>query len=375
MSLSRFPILIVLALLGACSSSQPALKPAELLKFEPTAHIDVRWQQGVGDAGFNVLTPGVTREAVFAASDRYVYRFDRDSGKQIWKIDPGFTISGGVGAGEGLVLVGSDKGVVAAFDEADGKLRWQTRVSSEVLSAPQVAAGIVVARSGNGRIAGLNAVSGERLWLYERSTPALIVRNHAGVVIRNGMVYAGFAGGRVAAIGLTKGVVIWEAAVSQPRGNTELERISDITSLPAVDDTQLCAVAFQGRLVCFDAIRGNPLWTRDLSSDKGLSLFGKFLYLTDAEGTVYALDKSTGATLWKNEQLARRAVSAPYPFEEYLLAGDFEGYLHLFSSLDGSIVARRTTDGSAILTAPSLLGDGALVQTRDGQLLLVTVRR
>ena len=373
MSLSRFPILIVLALLGACSSSQPALKPAELLKFEPTAHLDVRWQQGVGDAGFNVLTPGVTREAVFAASDRYVYRFDRDSGKQIWKIDPGFTISGGVGAGEGLVLVGSDKGVVAAFDEADGKLRWQTRVSSEVLSAPQVAAGIVVARSGNGRIAGLNAVSGERLWLYERSTPALIVRNHAGVVIRNGMVYAGFAGGRVAAIGLTKGVVIWEAAVSQPRGNTELERISDITSLPVVDDAQLCAVAFQGRLVCFDAIRGNPLWTRDLSSDKGMALFGKFLYLTDAEGTVYALDKNTGATVWKNEQFARRAVSAPYPFEEYLLAGDFEGYLHLFSTRDGSIVARRTTDGSAILGAPRLLGDGALVQTSDGQLISISV--
>lgn len=375
MSLTRFPVLIVLALLGACSSGQAALKPAELPNFEPAAHIGVRWHQNLGDAGLNVLTPGVTREAVFAASDRYVYRFDRDSGKQIWKIEPGFTISGGVGAGEGLVLVGGDKGVVAAFDEADGKLRWQTRVSSEVLSAPQVSGDIVVVRSGNGRIAGLNAMSGERLWLYERSTPALIVRNHAGVVIRNGMVYAGFAGGRVAAIGLSKGAVIWEAAVSQPRGNTELERISDITSPPAVDDTQLCAVAFQGRLVCFDAIRGNPLWTRDLSSDKGLALFGKFLYLTDADGTVYALDKGTGATLWKNGQLARRMVSAPYPVSEYLLAGDFEGYLHLFSSLDGSIVARRATDGSAILTAPSLLGDGALVQTGDGQLLSVTVSR
>lgn len=375
MNLTRFPVLIVLALLGACSSGQAALKPAELLKFEPTARIDVRWEQNLGDAGLNVLTPGVTREAVFAASDRYVYRFDRDSGKQSWKIEPGFTISGGVGAGEGLVLVGGDKGVVAAFDEADGKLRWQTRVSSEVLSAPQVSGDIVVVRSGNGRIAGLNAMSGERLWLYERSTPALIVRNHAGVVIRNGMVYAGFAGGRVAAIGLSKGAVIWEAAVSQPRGNTELERISDITSLPAVDDAQLCAVAFQGRLVCFDAIRGNPLWTRDLSSDKGLALFGKFLYLTDADGTVYALDKGSGATLWKNEQLARRTVSAPYPLPEYLLTGDFEGYLHLFSSLDGSIVARRATDGSAILTAPSLLGDGALVQTHDGRLLSVTVSR
>ncbi|MFA5371653.1 MAG: outer membrane protein assembly factor BamB [Sideroxydans sp.] len=375
MKLTRFIIPILLALLGACSSSQPVLKPAELLKFEPAARIDVRWQQDVGSAGLNVLTPGVTREAVFAASGRYLYRFDRDSGKQVWRIEPGFTISGGVGAGEGLVLVGSDQGLVAAFDATDGKLRWKTRVSSEVLSAPQVSGEIAVVRSGNGRIAGLNMTSGERLWLYERSTPALIVRSHAGVVIRNGMVYAGFAGGRVAAIGLTKGVVIWEAAVSQPRGNTELERISDITSLPVVDDAQMCAVAFQGRLVCLDAIRGNLLWTRDLSSDKGLAMFGKFLYLTDTDGSVYALDKGTGATVWKNEQLARRTVSAPYPFGEHLLAGDFEGYLHLFSTRDGSIVARHATDGSAILNAPSLLGDGALVQTSDGQLLSVAVSR
>jgi len=130
------------------------------------------------------------------------------------------------------------------------------KVSSEVLSAPKVSDGIVVVRTGNGRIAGLNVQDGKRLWLYERSTPTLIVRNSAGVAIRNGMVYAGFAAGKLAAIGLTKGVVIWESAVSQPRGNTELERISDITSLPAVDDTQVCAVAFQGRVACFDAVQG-----------------------------------------------------------------------------------------------------------------------
>lgn len=371
----RLPAIVALLLLSACGSNRPALKPAELLKFEPTARIEVRWQQELGKAEFSVLTPGVTREAVFAAGAQTLYRFERESGKQEWRIEPGFTITGGVGVGEGLVLVGSEKGEVAAFDEADGKLRWRTTVSSEVLSAPQVSGGVVVVRSGNGRIAGLNAANGERLWLFERATPALIVRSHAGVVINNGMVYAGFAGGRVAAIGLSKGVVIWEAAVSQPRGNTELERISDITSLPVVDDTQLCAVAFQGRLACFDAIRGNTLWTRDISSDKGLTLFGKFVYATDAEGTLYALDRSSGATVWKNDQLARRAVSAPYAWLDYLLAGDFAGYLHLFSRDDGGIMARRDTDGSAILNAPLLLGNGALVQTRDGRLLSLSVSR
>ena len=375
MTLRRYSLLACALLLAACSSDKAGIEPAKLLDFKPAASIQVRWQHDLGDSGITVLTPGVTREAVFAASDEYLYRFDRDTGKQMWRIKPEFIISGGVGAGDGLVLVGGDQGELAAYDENDGQLRWQTQVSSEVLSAPQIAEGIVVVRTGNGRIAGLDAKDGKRLWLYERVTPALSVRSHAGVVIRNGMVYAGFAAGRLAAIGLTKGVVIWEAAVSQPRGNTELERISDITSLPAVDDRQVCAIAFQGRLVCFDAIQGNTLWSRDMSSDKGLALFGGYLYVTDADGSVFALDRSSGTTLWKNDQHANRRLSAPYPFEEYVMVGDFEGYLHVLNTGDGSLLARHKTDGSAILSAPVLMGDGALVQTSDGELLAISVQK
>ena len=374
MSLSRlFAIALTSSLLAACSSDKAGIEPARLVEFKPAANVEIRWQQNVGDAGASVLTPAVTREGVFAASAKHVFRFDRNNGKQMWRIEPGFTISGGVGAGDGLVLVGSDKGDLAAYEEDAGKLRWKVKVSSEVLSAPKIADGIVVVRTGNGRIAGLNALDGKRLWLYERSTPTLIVRNHAGVVIRNGMVYAGFAAGKVAAIGLTKGVVIWESAVSQPRGNTELERISDIISLPAVDDTQVCAVAFQGRVACFDAVQGGTLWTRDLSSDQGLALLGNNLYLTDTDSNVLALDRSSGSSLWKNDQLSLRHATAVYPLDDHLVMGDFEGFIHVLKSEDGSFVARHKTDGSAILTPPITLGDGALIQTSDGELYSIAI--
>src|SRR3989304_1228204 len=127
----------------------------------------------------------------------------------------------------------------------------------------QGADGMVMVRSGDGRIAGLNAADGKRLWLYERSTPALVVRTHAGVAIQRGVAYAGFAAGKLAAISIKDGSVLWETMVSQPRGNTELERISDITSDPVVDDEQVCAISFQGRIACFDAAQGSPLWNRD----------------------------------------------------------------------------------------------------------------
>jgi outer membrane protein assembly factor BamB len=213
-------------LLAACSSDKPAIEPNKLIDFKPSANIDVRWNVDVGDAGSSVLFPAVTREAVYAANAKgSVYRLDRNTGKQAWRIDSGFAITGGVGAGEGLVLVGGEKGELAAFDSETGKLQWQVTVSSDVLSPPKISDGIVVVRTGNQRITGLNAKDGSRLWLYERATPTLIVRSHASVVISNGLVYAGFAAGKLAAISLKNGVVAWESSVSQPRGNTELEPV------------------------------------------------------------------------------------------------------------------------------------------------------
>lgn len=375
MSIRLFVVLLSLAL-AACSSDKVKVPPAKLVNFKPTAKIEVRWNVDVGGAGQSVLFPAVTPEAVFAANAKgMLYRLDRDTGKVVWRIKNTFAITGGVGAGEGLVLVGGEKGELAAYDEENGKLKWQVKVSSDVLSAPKVADGVVVVRTGNQRITGLSATDGSHLWLYERATPTLIVRSHAGVVIHKGLVYAGFAAGKLAAIGLNNGVVVWESSVSQPRGSTELERICDITSLPVVGDAQVCAVAFQGRLACFDAVQGGAMWTRDVGSDKGLALYGNVMYLTDTDSNVLAMDKSSGASIWKNDKLLMRGATAVYPLDNYLLLGDYEGYLHVLNAEDGSFVSRRKTDGSAINIAPMLLGDGVLVQTSDGELYSVAIRK
>ncbi len=294
MTFSRTAALLLVLLAGCStvsgwfSSSKTGKEPAKLTEFKESAVLAVRWHQDVGSAGNNALLPAVTRDAVYAANAKgEVFRLERAAGKQVWRAESGFAISGGVGAGGGLVLAGGGKGDLAAFEE-DGKLRWKVKMSSEVLSAPQVADGIVVVRTGDGRIAGLSVLDGKRQWLYERATPALVVRSHAGVSIGRGVVYAGFAGGKLAAIGLNNGIVIWESVVSLPHGNTELERISDVTSLPVMDNEQVCAVAFQGNVACFDIAQGNLLWSRELSSDKGMALLGKTLYVTDANGAVSA---------------------------------------------------------------------------------------
>lgn len=369
-------VLLIIALLSGCSwwgSKAKGPEPADLTNYKPTVNLEVIWHRNAGDAGRAGLQPAVTREAVYVANARGdLWRLDRTTGDVVWRVKSGLLISGAVGAGDGLILVGGEKGDLAAYDD-EGKLLWKTRVSSEVLSAPQIADGVVVVRTGDGRIAGLSAQDGKRQWLFERPTPALVVRSHAGVVIQRGKVFAGFAAGKLVAINLSNGAVLWESAVSQPRGNTELERISDITSLPVVDDEQVCAVSFQGRVACFDIAQGATLWSRELSSDKGMMLLRKILYVSDANGTVLALDKASGSSMWKNDQLFMRGISAPFTLGEYIIAGDYKGYLHALNREDGGLAGRVKTDGSPILFAPVAMGDGLLVQTRDGGVYAIAI--
>ena len=374
-------MLLALFALSGCSTVQGwfgskdnASEPAKLVEFVETAKFEVRWHADLGDSGASLLQPALTKDAIYGASGKgTLTRVDRATGKQVWRTESGIMVSGGVGSGEGLVLIGSDKGDVLAYGE-DGKLRWKSKVSSEVLSAPQAAQGVVIVRSGDGRIDGLNAADGKRIWLYERSTPALVVRSHAGVTIQRGVAFAGFAGGKLAAMTIKDGSVLWETSVSQPRGSTELERISDITSNPVADDEQVCAIAFQGRVACFDAAQGSPLWNRDISSDKGMMLLRKYLYLSDVNGSVIALDKTSGSTVWKNEKLFLRDTATPYALGNFVAAGDYEGYLHGLSREDGSFAARIKLDGSAIQATPIGLDDGLLVQTRDGGLYSLSIR-
>ncbi len=383
MIVHRLQLLVVLLALSGCGTVDTVKgwmgktpggdAPAKLVEFKETVKFAERWHGNFGDTGDNPLKAALTSNAVYGASGQgRLTRLDRATGREVWNIDSKISVSAGVGVGESLVLIGSDKGEVLAFDE-NGKLRWKQTVSSEVLGAPQVSEGVVVVRSGDGHIAGLAAADGHRLWIYERSTPSLVVRSHAGVTVRRGVAYAGFAGGKLVAIKLADGSLLWENTVSQPRGNTELERISDITSNPVVSDAQVCAIAFQGRLACYETEQGSSLWNREIGSDKGLFILRKQLYVSDTRGAVMALDKDSGSTVWKNEQLLLRNTSAPYAQDHFVVVGDYEGYLHGLSRDDGRFVARTKLDGSAIVAAPVEMDDGLLVQTRSGGIYSLSI--
>lgn len=350
-------------------------KPGPLPDIKPSATASVDWSASVGKAvpGF---APIVTNDAAYAAAvDGTILRIDPANGRVVWRASAGKMLSGGVGADAATVAVGTDKGEVLAFDAADGKAKWTARVSTEVIAPPRVGDGVVAVMTGDGNVHALNAADGAKKWVNQRTAPALTVRNFAGGVSTRGGLFVGTAGGRLLALDMNTGIVGWDATVANPKGATELERIADVTSLPLIDGQQVCAVAYQGRVACFEITRGTLNWSRDVSSLYGLAGDGKNIYVTDDKGAVQAFDRTTGASVWKQDRLAERKIGGPQVIgTEFIAVIDVEGYVHLLSAGNGAYVGRMATDGSAPTSQPAQFLASILFQTAGGNLYAVTAK-
>jgi outer membrane protein assembly factor BamB len=352
-------------------SSGKKLGPLPELK--PTANVQVAWQVSVGKANPG-LAPAVTGDAIYAvAASGTIVRVESTTGRTVWRNEAGKRLSAGPGADGTLVAVGTDKGEVLAF-ATDGKPLWQAKVTSEVVSPPKVADGIVIVWSGDGRVFGLSSADGKTKWVYQRVNPSLTVRNYSGGAISRGGLFVGTAGGRLLAMDLATGNLGWEGNVATPKGATELERIADVTSLPLIEERQVCAVAYQGRVACFEILRGAMSWSRDLSSLGGLAVDDKYMFVTDDKGAIHALDKTTGASVWKQDKLVSRRPGGPQLLGGYVAVVDVEGYVHLLDRDNGNLVGRIPTDGAGATSQPAKAGATAVWLSTAGTLLSVGER-
>jgi len=383
MQKSRIAITVLcLAMLGAtagCSSLNPFAKkpstrdlPAPLVDFQQTLPVHTAWTASVGKADSYTFSPALAGNALFAAAaDGTITKLDLATGHKIWQIDAGMPLTAGVGTDGDTIAVVGRGGVVLAFD-GQGKLRWKVQAPSEVLSAPAVGGGMVVVRSLDNSVIGLDEESGARKWLVQRSTPALSLRTAPGITIDGGMAYVGLAGGRLLALTLNNGGTRWELPVGDPRGTTDLERIADISGAPVIAGHNVCAVSYQGRIACIDAASGQGVWWKNFSSVVGLGIDEGRIYASDAHGSLNAFTRDAGVSLWRNNQLTNRSLSAPVSSSTAVAVGDYQGYVHFFAPQDGVMLARVPTDGSAIVAAP-LYADGKFIfQTQAGTVAAIT---
>lgn len=349
-----------------------ANEPAQLVEFTPSASVSRIWtaSAGKGEDRLGVRQrPTIADGRVYAAAVKGgVNAFDLQTGKRLWNYESRLRLSGGPGVGDGLVVVGGLDGEVIALDAQTGAEKWQAQVLSEVIAAPEVGSGLVFVRSNDGRVSAFDAASGERRWFWNRGVPMLSVRGNSAPVLGPGLLFVGNDDGTVSALSAADGAPLWDQAVAQPEGRTELDRMADVDGTPVLDNTTLFATSFKGQTLAIDAPSGNPLWSSVHGGAGRVAVGPSIVVVADRSGAVFGLDKLGGSALWQQPALARRNLSGMAIHGDYAVVGDFDGYLHWLDLSNGEFVARQRTGRAALRAAP-IVADGVLVvQNVNGDL-------
>ena len=353
-------------------------QPVELVDIQEQVDIDQRWSRSIGDgqgSGLYRINPILDAGVIYAASaDGEVAAWGAERGESLWEADLELPISGGVGKFRDSLFVGGADGLVLRLSASDGSEIWRATVSGEVLAAPQSDGRVVVAQTYDGKLIGFDYETGEQLWAHLSDVPVLTLRGTSTPIIYNDIAIAGFADGKVVAVSLEGGNVVWEARVAIPQGRSEIERIVDIDGSMATQGLELYVASYQGRVAAIEMRAGRKLWQQNVSSVSGVSVGFGNVYVADEDGTVSAFLRNGQGIRWQNIELGYRELSRPTPVSSYVAVVDFEGYLHLLSQVDGTIVGRERPDSDGARADMIARGNTLYVYGNSGTLVAYDIK-
>jgi outer membrane protein assembly factor BamB len=359
-SLTIILIGLSILLLQSCSfddfinGEDNALPPTELSDINNTIGITEQWSSDAGagnDEAFVRLYPAISDTAIYTIDrDGDIVAFDRDTGSKQWEKDLDMTITSGLGHDDETLYVANDNAEILALDINSGEEKWKKSLSSIALSQPLTSGDILIVRTLDGKLYGLSREDGVQNWIYDRGVPVLTYRGNSSLVLGGDkLVFTGFDSGKVTAVGIEQGQLLWETTAAVARGRSDIERIVDIDGDPILAGRSLFVVTINGRIVSIDAITGKLNWARDMSSFVGIGADERNIYITDSDNNIWAFGQENGNILWKQDKLKYRFLTAPTVQDDNVMVLDFEGYLHILSTIDGEIIGRKQFDSDGYL--------------------------
>lgn len=360
---------VIVFTLCSCGSDYKPPVPAPLVNFQPTLRVQQQWNKSltVGTKNQNLkLTPVIDNNRIYVnsyAGD--VVAVDVQSGKIVWAINTKLNLTSGLAAGSGMVFAGSEDGQITAMQQKNGQVAWFNVMQGEIVAAPAVTNNIVLVKAKNGDLSAYNIDSGKLLWTYNREIPTLVLSGDSSAKVVDNLVVAGFSTGEIAVLNLNNGLLLWREFTAEPHGSFAVERMIDIDADPQIFGGVIYVVTYQGRISAIELKTGRILWGHDMSSVSGLAVDAQRVYVSDDQGYVWCFNRKTGDMLWKQEGLLNHGITAPALLDNVLVVGDAQGYVHFMAKDDGHFVA-RTSVGNGIIATPLIVGNAVYIYTMNG---------
>lgn len=347
-------------------------KPTPLVNFAPSMNFKPVWtgRAGNGTANMQLMLPLAAEQGVLYVSnyDGAVAAYQVSSGKKLWSSQTKTHLTSGPGVGQNLLVVGSDVGQIIALDKQNGHELWRSTLSSQIQAVPQIEAQQVIAQTVDGRVYGLDAANGQVKWQYVRATSQYMLRASSTPLITQNTIIAGFSDGKLLALNLNDGHLLWERTLAIPQGMSLLQKLIDLDTNPLAVDNTLYMAGYQGNLIAMSIDGKHLYWQRPFSTYHNLATAGKLLFAVDTEGQIWAFDRQSGRVSWQQAQLKSRRITGVSLYENTLVVGDGEGYLHWFAVDDGHLLSRVKVGGDAILANPIVVDDKVIALSKSGKI-------
>ena len=176
---------------------------------------EIRWTADA--AGFLTTPPAVANGLVIVAvqGDRSsrprLVAYHESDGSRAWSddIQGGAIFASSPAIGGDQVVVGFSDKTVRAFGLSDGADRWSTRLNNAMFftGAAALTSDAVVVVDAAGQVYRLDPDTGDRVWDFAVNEPVI----HSPVVIAGGSVLVATSNGRLAAIDLGSGLLVWQS--------------------------------------------------------------------------------------------------------------------------------------------------------------------
>ncbi len=369
---SRLPLypqallaLVSALLLSACGSSGNKPKPAELMPLVPVVSVRQAWVNTVGPSVMAGSLAVNGSRVVVGTDSGTVAMINTDTGADVWRLSLGTRLTAAAGSDGFLSSVVTERNETVAI--VDGKVVWRQRLGAAAYTAPLVAGQRVFVLGADRTVTAFDGNSGTRLWSQNRPGEPLVLRQ-PGVLLAVGDTLVAGMGGRLVGFNPNNGSVRWDVPVALPRGSNDVERLVDLVGPANRVNDEVCVRAFQAMVGCVDADKGRLKWSHASDGQRGVSGDDTLLFGTEADGKVVAWTKATGQKAWTHTGLLNRGLAAPLWLGRSVAIPDATGFVHLLSRDTGLPMARLTTDGTPIVTAPTLAGETLLVLTQGGRL-------
>ena len=330
-------------LLSACSSSAHK-KLGEVPK---TAEQRQAWKEQWSSAALSGqkegalhLLPSVQANVVYTADAKgAVVAESLDQGKVLWKSSIGKGITAGVGLSGSQVFVVSEDATLHALDMHSGKVHWKVKLPSIALSRPVADDKHVYIQTNDSSISAFALETGHLVWVVEQTQPGLIFQGGSTPALWGNELLVGTNEGKLISVDKLSGSVLWERVIAEPKGRTEVERMVDVVADIQVRDDKALVATYQGRVASVQLENQVVEWQRDFSVYQNLSVDKQAVYLVDADHTLWALDRESGATLWQQAALKERLPTAPVVVGSELVLLDRGGMLYWVDAIDGRLLA------------------------------------